>query len=322
MTQLTLMLYFSKTARNFLTILTLHKVDNISFQMSLGSHLAALVWQTGVHTNVARNKDVIWRDLLRSWHDTTKFDVIFFKKKPGLFPQKTEPRPCKRRCYASSLFLRVKNTAIREYDNYNVIPDDSNGAKKSKNFIVCNNVFFNSNDYVVNIATIPTCSCPYYMENKNKQICKYIVIVLLSLGVGQNDALLFQVGYTASELETLLNSDFITFTKQSEIAQQGVRRKHIFYLGRYLKGNRPGRRTGCAHCKRQLNDGLVVEIDGKYRYAQNSFNKTFLYCLNDSCLKNPPRYSDIKFMPTTINGGYSSRNEIDEAKQLVTLSII
>ena len=73
------MLYFSKTARNFLTILTLHKVDNISFQMSLGSHLAALVWQTGVHRNVARNKDVIWRNLLRSWHDITKFDVIFFK---------------------------------------------------------------------------------------------------------------------------------------------------------------------------------------------------------------------------------------------------
>ena len=85
MTQLTLMLYFSKTARHFLTILTLHKVDNISFQMSLGSHLAALVWQTGVHTSVARNKDVIWRNLLRSWHDTTKFDVIFFKNGSNFF---------------------------------------------------------------------------------------------------------------------------------------------------------------------------------------------------------------------------------------------
>ena len=81
----TLMLYFSKTARNFLTILTLHNVDNISFQMSLCSHLAALVWQTGVHTNVARNKDVIWRNLVRSWHDTTKFDVIFFKNGSKFF---------------------------------------------------------------------------------------------------------------------------------------------------------------------------------------------------------------------------------------------
>ena len=79
MTQLSLMLYFSKTARNFFTILSLNIVDIIPFQMSLSSHLAALVWQTGVHTNVARNKDVIWRNLVRSWHDTTKFDVIFFK---------------------------------------------------------------------------------------------------------------------------------------------------------------------------------------------------------------------------------------------------
>ena len=243
-------------------------------------------------------------------------------EKPGLCPQKTERRPCKRRCNASSLFLRVKYTAIREYDNYNVIPDECKGQKKSKNFIVCNNVFFQSDDYIVNIAAIPTCSCPYYVENKNKQICKHIVIVLLSLGVDQNDALLFQVAYTASELETLLKRGLVTFTKKAHVTQQVIRRKHIFYLGRYAKGNRPGRRTGCAHCKTQLADGLVVEIDGKYRYAQNSFNKTFKYCLNDTCLKNPPKYSDMKFMPTTINGGFSSQDQIDEARQLVSLSII
>ena len=79
MTLLSLMLYYSKTARNFFTILSLSIVDNIPFQMSLGSHLAALVWQTGVHTNVARNKEVIWRNLVGSWHDTTNFDVILFK---------------------------------------------------------------------------------------------------------------------------------------------------------------------------------------------------------------------------------------------------
>ena len=88
MTQLSLMLYFSQTAQNFFTILSLNILDNIPFQMSLGSHLAAPVWQAGVHTNVARNKDVIWRNLVRSWHDTnlvrswhdtTKFDVVFFK---------------------------------------------------------------------------------------------------------------------------------------------------------------------------------------------------------------------------------------------------
>ena len=85
MTQLRLMLYFSKTARTFFTILSLNIVDNNPFQMSLGSHLAALVWQTGVHTNVARNKHVIWRNLVRSWHDTTKFDVIFFKNGSEIF---------------------------------------------------------------------------------------------------------------------------------------------------------------------------------------------------------------------------------------------
>ena len=67
MTRLILMLFFSKTARNYFIILSLHKVDNISFQMSLGSQLAALVWQTGVDRHIARSKEVIWRDLVRSW---------------------------------------------------------------------------------------------------------------------------------------------------------------------------------------------------------------------------------------------------------------
>ena len=243
-------------------------------------------------------------------------------EKPRLCPKKDERRPCKRRVTASSLFLRVKNTAIQEYANYNVIPDDCNDDQKSKNFVVCNNIFFQSNDYLVNIAATPNCSCPYYMENKTKQICKHIVIVLLSLGIDPNDALLFQVGYTESELNTLLKSDLITFTNAPRVPQQVVRRKHLYYLASYMKGNRPGRRTGCAHCKSPLNDGLVVEIDGKYRYGQNSFNKTFKYCLNDACLKHPPKYSDIKLMPTTINGGCSSQDQIDEAKQLITLSII
>ena len=85
MTWLYFMLYFSKTARNLFIILSLHKVDNISFQMSLSSHLAALVWQTGVHTHIARSKEVIWRDLVRWGHDTTYFDVIFLKNGSKLF---------------------------------------------------------------------------------------------------------------------------------------------------------------------------------------------------------------------------------------------
>ena len=44
-TRLSLMLYFSKTACKFFTMLSLHKEDNISLQMSLDSHLAALLYK-------------------------------------------------------------------------------------------------------------------------------------------------------------------------------------------------------------------------------------------------------------------------------------
>ena len=50
------MLYFSKTARNFFMILSLGKVDNVSFHMNLVSQLAALVCTIGVHGNIGNSK--------------------------------------------------------------------------------------------------------------------------------------------------------------------------------------------------------------------------------------------------------------------------
>ena len=76
---------FLKTVGHFFTILSLHKIYNNSFQMSLGSQLAGLVCQTGVHLNIAKGKQVIWRYLIRNGYDTTFFDVIFFSKRLVMF---------------------------------------------------------------------------------------------------------------------------------------------------------------------------------------------------------------------------------------------
>ena len=50
------MIYFSKTARNFFTIHSLPKVDNISFHLNLVSQLAVLVCTIGVHGNISNSK--------------------------------------------------------------------------------------------------------------------------------------------------------------------------------------------------------------------------------------------------------------------------
>ena len=77
-TWLSYMLYFSKTARNFFMILSLGKVDNISFHMNLVSQLAALVCQPGVHRNKDRRKQLIGRNLVICLYDIL-LDDIFIK---------------------------------------------------------------------------------------------------------------------------------------------------------------------------------------------------------------------------------------------------
>ena len=78
------MLYFSKTARNFFMILSLGKVDNISFHMHIVSQLAALVCQPGVHRNKKRRKHLIGRNLVISLYDIL-LDDIFLKNGSNFF---------------------------------------------------------------------------------------------------------------------------------------------------------------------------------------------------------------------------------------------
>ena len=78
------MSYFSKTARNFFVILSLGKVDNISFHMNLVSQLAALVCQPGVHRNKDRRKQLIGRNLVISLYDLL-LDDIFLQKRLEIF---------------------------------------------------------------------------------------------------------------------------------------------------------------------------------------------------------------------------------------------
>ena len=74
------MLYFSKTYCNVFIILHLNNVDTISLQIRLHSKLEALVCENGVHRNLERRKQMIWRNLVRSSYEMTSFDVIFLKK--------------------------------------------------------------------------------------------------------------------------------------------------------------------------------------------------------------------------------------------------
>ena len=80
------MIYFSKTARNFFIILSLPKVDNISFHLNLVSQLAALVCTIGVHGNIGNSKQSFiaiyrqehaWEDYLRCYISPKRLEIFF-----------------------------------------------------------------------------------------------------------------------------------------------------------------------------------------------------------------------------------------------------
>ena len=86
------MIYFSKTARNFFIILSLPKVDNISFHLNLVSQLAALVCTIGVHGNIGNSKQSFIAIYRQEHDEKTILDVTFLQNGSKFF-HNTFPAP-------------------------------------------------------------------------------------------------------------------------------------------------------------------------------------------------------------------------------------
>ena len=246
---------------------------------------------------------------------------------PKITSDPKEIRPCKRRDIPSKLFQQCKENAILGYHNYTITidPDLDKEAESDKKFLVLKKEFNETaEDYIVTISRLPECGCVFFIKHHGKQLCKHIIMVLLELGVPESDALLYQIGYTKSELESLLSRDLKPFqsTPGSVTKKLFFKRKHQFYLSRYMKLNRGGPRPRCCTCKMPIDDGLVIEIDGKYRIQTNSFDKTFLLHLKDSCLRTTPKYSDISRMPNCILRGNMSIENVERARRMTKYKII
>ena len=235
---------------------------------------------------------------------------------PTLSKDKAEKRLFKIRDISSKDFKEVRDRAINEIHEYNIA---EKVGGKCRTFSVARN-----NSYDVVLSTAPTCKCLYFVKNKGKKVCKHMVMALLCLGVDEEDALLYQVGYTESEVEQILRATYCTYVKKHIWSfQETSIPKHQLYLTEYLKGSRPGKRFQCTNvnCKKPIADGLVVAMDGKQKYGTHSKDKTFYYCLDDECLTIPPKYSDIRFLPKTILSKFVSSAHREEAIKTIRYSI-
>ena len=64
-----------------------------------------------------------------------------------------------------------------------------------------------------------------------------MVMVLLALGIEENNAVLFQVSYTKSELKNIIESKLRRYRK-SDVITTANRQKHRLYLTFYTKGSK------------------------------------------------------------------------------------
>ena len=244
------------------------------------------------------------------------------KNEPMLSTDRCERRPSKRRNTASKLFEKTCQTAVSQYSTYSIMEDKEDSVSLTKRkFIVFKKDFLGGEDYIVTIHGTPSCGCMFFVQNKGRQLCKHLIMVLLSLGVNIKDPLLFQIAYTKSELSSLLSSEFRLYRTPSVLKNPPTKLRHKLYLTFYEKGNRPGRRPLCPTCKESIKDGFVAEILGRYRCKQFSTDNTFRFHLRDGCLATPPFHSDISSMPKILLRGNTESRDVARVRELVSIPI-
>ena len=123
--------------------------------------------------------------------------------------------------------------------------------------------------------------------------------------------MLHQVAYTKKELETIMKKHIRKYTPRFETKEK---QKYVPYLTMYSKGKKPGRRPTCAGCKDIINDGLVIEIEGKYKCSSFSINKVFRMHVLENCLRMNIWNSDIKEIPKRIQTFQIQNDEIGKAR--------
>lgn len=98
------------------------------------------------------------------------------------------------------------------------------------------------NVYIVKLQSIPCCTCPDFI--KNKDLCKHIIFVLLKvIGISSNNPLAYQKSYIQSELKELmqlLNSRRVggTSTSNSVMANEEVQRNYARLQQQQAGGSR------------------------------------------------------------------------------------
>ena len=147
-------------------------------------------------------------------------------------------------------------------------------------------------------------------------------MALLCLGVDEEDALFYQIGYTESEVEQILKATFCMYVKKRTMSFQETKiPKHQLYLTEYLKGSKPGKRCLCSKCREPMQDGLCVAMDGRHKYGTHTKDKTFYFCLNDDCLTIPPKNSDIRNLSTNILSRFVTSAHREKAVSTIRYNI-
>ena len=175
----------------------------------------------------------------------------------------------------------------------------------------------------MSIMTVPACTCPAFVSTKG-QLCKHIVMVLLKLGVREDDPLLFQTSYTESELFKLYSCSIGSFKASGlDITPDNYKKaRHQFYLVTYLK-NKPGPRPRCCGCHTPVENGLCLEIYARYKCKTFTTTKACYYHLSNDCMKVPAKHTDLPSeMPKTVRYYGVSAADLAMAKKSITTDFV
>ena len=213
------------------------------------------------------------------------------------------------------------------------IKDVSNTKRE---FAVCSSIKSRTN-YVIQICSSPSCTCPDSQKNGMRVFCKHILFVLrYALQVDEEDTMLKARYLPEEDVKALLsnkpsntiNAAYIQKVKKSTRKKtdlQEILAKHpLFTLPQKVrlmhKANRSAKCQGRS-CKAVISIGIMcIKVEGSLTVPfdrNEAVKQDFYFCPQRSCLSTMPIWSNVRY-PQSVEAdqGIADSDKDDVARDL------
>ena len=247
-----------------------------------------------------------------------------------------ECNPPKKKSRSSTNLMQSRLASAKSQSSIMKIRKIINVNAFKREYVVSSSTTGRAN-YQVQICEAPSCTCPDYIKNGHRVLCKHVFFILMfGLDVSEDEELLKQryishvdLNHLLSKNSSEIDSRFLQKSDQKIPRRtkgdlQAVLQIHdLFHQPQQVTLHRKVSRTAKCHgrnCQVIFTVGkLCLKVTGALTVPRDkniAVEQAFYFCARKNCLESAPVWSNVRYPIKVISDGASDADKVTAAENL------